>query len=105
MYDKSEDNFSTALLTMVATVVGVQWKEKKSRYRSVVVSTRRRGAALIAESKNKQCLKLSRSTFYSHATHFTKSHGQATLDCHKQLPIAPGVASPLLCLVIMSKTG
>jgi hypothetical protein len=51
MYDRSQDNFSTALLTMVATVVGVQWKEKKTGYRSVVVSTRRHGAAPIAESQ------------------------------------------------------
>jgi hypothetical protein len=42
MYDKSQDNSSTALWTMVSTVVGVQWKEKKTGYRSVVVSTRRR---------------------------------------------------------------
>jgi hypothetical protein len=89
MYDKSQDNFSTAL----STVVGVQWKEKKTGYRSVVVSTRRRGAARIAESKKKKHLKLSRSTLYSHATPSYKSHGRQT-DCHKELPIAPGV--PLL---------
>jgi len=31
MYDKSQDNFSTALLTMIATVVGVQVERKKDR--------------------------------------------------------------------------
>jgi hypothetical protein len=68
-------------LTIVATVVGVRWKGKKTGYRSVVVSTRRRGAAPIAESKKKKkVFKLSRSTLYSHATPFYKSHGQAKQD-------------------------
>lgn len=93
MYDKSQDNFSTALLTMVVTVVGVQWKEKKTGYRFVVVSTRRRGATPIAESKNKQMLKLSRSRLYSHATPLQVTRAGKP-DCHKELPIAPRV--PLL---------
>jgi hypothetical protein len=84
MYDKSQDNFSTALLTKVATVVGVQWKEKKTGYRSVVVSTRRRlpNPKIAHFESQPQHALFPRHTFY-------KSHGQAKLDCHKEVPIAP----------------
>jgi hypothetical protein len=87
MYDKSQDNFSTALLTMVATVVGVQWKEKKTGYRSVVVSTQRRAAAPIAESKKEQFLKLSRSTFIPtpHVLQVTQQAGK-TRNSHRLRP-------------------
>jgi hypothetical protein len=89
MYDKSQDNFSTALLTIVTTVVGVRWKEKKKAgYRSVVVSTHCRGVAPIAESKEKTIFETQPQHHLFPRHTFYKSHGQA------KTRIAPGVPLP-----------
>jgi hypothetical protein len=70
-------------------LVGVLCK-KKTRYRSVVVSSRRSGAAPIAEFKEKK-VETQPQLICSHATTLQITRAGKTRDCQKQLPITPGV--------------